>query len=149
MKKSIKKTFKYGFLAIVVILFAAIMVQGWSSKSDIKVAGIITEYNTHHGFVVKTIDGVIKPVPGFSVDSTMNETIFSLDKSKSNLTTELTLESAFTNGYPIELYGHKLPWYKNIFMSKGTGSVFVDSVYVLSNLKITVPSTDIVINKVK
>ena len=149
MKKlNFKKSIKWIIAIIALFFIVSVMVQGFSNKST-EVSGVVTTYNQSHGVFVKTIDGEITQVPGFGIaDSVKNfgaKTLFSLDRLNVNLSTDLLLQESFEKGYPVKLYGHKLPWYKNIFMNRGTGTIFVDSMEVLSNLQIKIPSTGLIV----
>lgn len=136
MSKNVKKSFKWLFAIVVVFVFAAFLVQGWSNDKG-ESTGVITKFDNNQGLIFKTQEGVLSPIPGY-LNSTSEEQIFTLTKPVS-INNSVLIESCKKEGYPVKLVYHKLPMWKNVLMHNGYGNMFVDSIYVLSNIKVTIP----------
>lgn len=136
MSKNVKKSFKWLIAAVFVFLFASVMVQGWSDKTG-ESTGVITQFDNNQGLIFKTQEGVLSPIPGYT-NSTSEEQTFVLTKPVS-INNSVLIESCKKEGYPVRLVYHNLPVWKNLLMHNGKGGMFVDSIYVLSNIKVAIP----------
>lgn len=138
MSKNVKKGIKLAFGLVVLFLFASFVVQGWSDNKG-ESTGVITQFDNNQGIIFKTQEGVLSPIPGYE-NSTKDEQTFVLPK-ESTINNSILVESCKNEGYPVKLVYHKIPAWKNLLMHNGKGSLFVDSVIVLSNIKVKIPDT--------